>query len=37
MRARLCSNENFPLPAVEALRRLGRDVLTTHDAGKSNA
>ena len=36
MRARLYSNENFPLPAVEALRRLGHDVLTTHDAGKSN-
>jgi len=35
--ARLYSNENFPLPAVEALRRLGHDVLTTHDAGKSNA
>lgn len=37
MRARLYSNENFPLPAVEALRRLGHDVLTSHDAGKSNA
>jgi hypothetical protein len=37
MRARLYSNENFPLPAVEELRRLGHDVLTTHDAGKSNA
>ncbi|HLJ56235.1 MAG TPA: DUF5615 family PIN-like protein [Chthonomonadaceae bacterium] len=32
--ARLYANENFPLPAVEELRRLGHDVLTTHDAGK---
>jgi predicted nuclease of predicted toxin-antitoxin system len=37
MTARLYSNENFPLPVVEALRRLGHDVLTTHDTGKSNA
>jgi predicted nuclease of predicted toxin-antitoxin system len=37
MTARLYSNENFPLPAVEALRRLGHDVLTTQDAGKANA
>lgn len=37
MMARLYSNENFPLPVVEALRRLGHDVLTTHDTGKSNA
>lgn len=37
MTARLYSNENFPLPEVEALRRLGHDVLTTHDTGKSNA
>ncbi|MFH1466939.1 MAG: DUF5615 family PIN-like protein [Pseudomonadota bacterium] len=34
--ARLYSNENFPQPAVERLRELGHDVLTTHDAGKSN-
>ena len=33
--ARLYSNENFPVPVVEALRRLGHDVLTTHEAGKS--
>jgi hypothetical protein len=33
--ARLYANENFPLPAVEALRRLGHDVLTTQDTGKS--
>ena len=35
MIARLYSNENFPLPAVEALRRYGHDVVTTHDEGKS--
>lgn len=33
--ARLYSNENFPAPVVEALRALGHDVLTTHEAGKS--
>jgi hypothetical protein len=33
--ARLYANENFPLPAVEELRRLGHDVLTTQDAGRS--
>ncbi len=33
--ARFYSNENFPLPAVNALRVLGHDVLTTHDAGNS--
>ena len=32
--ARLYSNENFPLPVVESLRALGRDVQTTRDAGK---
>jgi hypothetical protein len=31
MTARLYSNENFPLRAVEALRRLGHDVRTTSD------
>jgi predicted nuclease of predicted toxin-antitoxin system len=36
MTTRLYSNENFPLPVVEALRENGHDVLTTHDAGKSN-
>jgi hypothetical protein len=35
MIARLYANENFPLPAVEALRRLGHDVATTHDEGQS--
>lgn len=34
--ARLYSNENFPQAVVEALRDLGHDVLTTHEAGKSN-
>lgn len=34
--ARLYSNENFPLPAVEKLRGLGHDVLTTRDAGKAD-
>jgi len=33
--ARLYANENYPLPIVEELRRLGHDVLTTLDAGKS--
>lgn len=36
MIARLYSNENFPLPAVLALRRLGHDVLTTQDAGNAH-
>lgn len=34
--ARLYANENFPLPAIEELRRLGHDVLTTHESGRSN-
>lgn len=34
--ARLYSNENFPQPVVEELRRLGHDVLTSLDAGKAN-
>lgn len=36
--ARFYSNENFPLPVVEELRRLGHDVLTiqeTSSSGKS--
>jgi hypothetical protein len=33
--ARLYSNENFPLPAVEGLRRLGHDVLTIQETGKA--
>lgn len=34
--ARLYSNENFPLPVVEELRRLGHDVLTMYDSGTSD-
>lgn len=30
---RLYANENFPLPVVEELRRLGHEVLTTYEAG----
>jgi hypothetical protein len=33
--ARLYANENFPLPAVEELRRLGHDVLTTYESGQA--
>ena len=33
--ARLYANENFPRQVVERLRRLGHDVLTTHEAGNS--
>ncbi len=32
--ARLYTNENFPLPVVEALRNLGHDVLTIQETGK---
>jgi hypothetical protein len=32
---RLYANENFPLPAVEELRRLGHDTLTSDEAGRS--
>jgi predicted nuclease of predicted toxin-antitoxin system len=31
----LYANENFPLQVVEALRRLGHDVLTSLEAGKA--
>lgn len=34
--AKLYSDENFPQPVVEELRRLGHDVLTIHEDGKSN-
>ena len=34
--AKLYTNENFPLPAVESLRELGHDVLTTMESGKAN-
>ncbi len=33
--ARLYSNENFPFPTVEELRRLGHDVVTMLDTGKA--
>jgi hypothetical protein len=32
--ARFYANENFPLPAVEELRRLGNDVLTIQETGR---
>ena len=34
--ARLYANENFALPVVLELRRLGHDILTTHEAGRSD-
>jgi hypothetical protein len=34
--ARILADENFPLPAVEELRRLQHDVLTLAEAGKSD-
>ena len=34
--ARLYANENFPLPAVYELQKLGHDVLTSLEAGKAN-
>src|SRR5919202_5984225 len=33
--ALLYANENFPLPVVEELRKLGHDVLTTYESGKA--
>ena len=33
--ARLYADENFPLPAVQALRRLGHDTLTAAEAGQA--
>lgn len=33
--ARLYTNENFPFPVTEELRRLGHDVVTISDAGKA--
>ncbi|QUV83583.1 DUF5615 family PIN-like protein [Chloracidobacterium sp. D] len=33
--ARLYANENFPLPAVRELRRLGHDVLTSYESGQA--
>lgn len=34
--ARLYSNENFPARTVDALRKLGHDVLTSFESGKAN-
>lgn len=34
--ARLYSNENFPLPVVVELRRLGHDVITIQETGYGN-
>ena len=34
--ARLYANENFPLPVVAELRRLGHDVLTVRETGRVN-
>lgn len=34
--ARLYANENFPLPVVEELRRLGHDVLTVQETGRAS-
>lgn len=34
--ARLYTDENFPLPAVEALRQQGHDVLTAYESGRAN-
>jgi hypothetical protein len=34
---RLYADENFPLPVVEELRRLGHEVLTTYEAGNAGA
>jgi hypothetical protein len=33
---KLYANENFPLPVVEELRRLGHDVLTSQEARQSD-
>ncbi len=33
--ARLFADENFPEPGVDYLRRLGHDVFTVSDAGRS--
>ncbi|MDP3001263.1 MAG: DUF5615 family PIN-like protein [Bryobacterales bacterium] len=34
--ARIYANENFSLPAADALRRLGHDVLTVQETGKAS-
>jgi len=33
--ARLYTDENFPIPVVEELRRMGHDVLTIQDSGRA--
>jgi hypothetical protein len=33
--ARLYADEDFPLPVVEELRRLGHDVRTVQEAGRA--
>ena len=33
---RLLDDENFPVPAVQALRQLGYDVITLQERGKGN-
>ena len=35
--ARLYSNENFPIPVAQELRRLGHDVITIQERGRANA
>ena len=35
--AKFYANENFPLPVVVELRRLGHDVLTVQDSGKADS
>src|SRR4051812_16847742 len=34
--AQLYANENFPLPVVEELRRMGHQVLTTQESGRAD-
>ncbi len=34
--AKFYSNENFPIPVVDALRTLGYDVATIQDRGRAN-
>ena len=34
--AKLYSNENFPIPTVDALRALGHDVATIQERGRAN-
>ena len=34
--AKLYVDENFPRPAVQALRELGHDVVTPHEAARAN-